>query len=76
MYTIDVDFDVYRQLTARQSSGDVTYNDLIRELLGMAQSLAAQDMDESILQTPKDWVVRGVLFPFGTAFSGPGVVEY
>ena len=70
MYTIEVDFDVYRQLTARRSSEDVSYNDVIRELLDMAQSVAAQDMDESILQTPKDWVVRGVLFPFGTEFRG------
>lgn len=68
MYTINVDFDVYKQLTARRSTEDITYNDVIRELLGAAQLLAAQHADNSNAQRRKDWVVRGVRFPSETAF--------
>jgi hypothetical protein len=68
MYTIDVDFDVYKQLNARRATEDITYNEVIRELLGMAQLLAAQHADNGADQTQRDWVVRGVRFPGGTDF--------
>lgn len=35
MMTIDIDFDVFKELTRRRSSEEVTYNDVIRELLGL-----------------------------------------
>ena len=70
MHRIDVDFEVYKQLTARRPTEEVTYNDVIRELLRVAQSVAAQHLDRNIVETSKDWVVRGVLFPFGTEFRG------
>ena len=70
MHRIDVDFEVYKQLTARRLTEEVTYNDVIRELLRVAQSVAAQHSDRNIVETSKDWVVRGVLFPTGTDFRG------
>jgi hypothetical protein len=33
---IGVDFEVFKELTARRASESVTYNDVIRELLGVA----------------------------------------
>jgi hypothetical protein len=57
---IDVDFEVFKELTARRASESVTCNDVIRELLGLKNAVAT---------TPKPngaWVYRGVQFPDGT----------
>ena len=56
----DVDFEVFKELTVRRASESVTYNDVIRELLGFKNAAAT---------TPKPngaWVYRGVQFPDGT----------
>lgn len=37
MQPIDVDFDVFKELTARRKHESHTYNDVIRDLLGLAQ---------------------------------------
>lgn len=68
MYTIDVDFEVYKQLTVRRSTEDVTYNDVIRELLGLAQSAPISSAAKVNGQSPGDWVAKGVRFPVGTDF--------
>ena len=68
MYAIEVDFDVYKQLTSRRTTHDVTYNDVIRDMLGLAQSAAGHQSDKNVVQTARDWVVRRVLFPSGTNF--------
>ena len=60
MARIEVDFEVFKELTARRASESVTYNDVIRELLGLKNAAAT---------TPKlngAWVYRGVQFPDGT----------
>ena len=60
MAQIDVDFEVFKELTARRASESVTCNDVIRELLGLKNAAAT---------TPKQngaWVYRGVQFPDGT----------
>jgi hypothetical protein len=59
---IDVDFEVFKELTVRRASESVTYNDVIRELLGLRNEVAT---------TPKPngmWIYRGVQFPDGTQF--------
>ncbi len=33
MPSIDIDFDIYKELTSLRETEDVTYNDVIRELL-------------------------------------------
>jgi len=66
MRTIEVDFDVYKALTLRRSSEDVTENDVLRELLKLPpkrQSTASTRGSE-----PGDWVAKGVRFPPGTEF--------
>jgi hypothetical protein len=66
MPTIEIDFDVYKALTARRPSEDTTENDVLRQLLqlpGKAPS-AAPTIDPA----PSDWVCKGVRFPAGTEF--------
>jgi hypothetical protein len=68
MYSIDVDFEVYKQLTVRRATEHVTYNDVIRELLGLAQSAPAPSAAQGNGQSAGDWVAKGVRFPAGTDF--------
>jgi hypothetical protein len=67
MRTIDIDFDVFKELTRRRSSEEVTDNDVLRELLGLpslrtANGVKAAETD----QARGDWVSKGVRFPAGT----------
>jgi len=66
MYTIEVDFEVYKQLTLRRATEDVSYNDVIRELLDLGQSKAVATKAEA--PSPSDWIAKGVRFPSGTDF--------
>lgn len=67
MHTIEVDFDVFKQLTVRRATEDVSYNDVIRELLGLGQGKAST-AKETTGPSPDDWVAKGVRFPVGTEF--------
>ena len=67
MNTIEVDFDVFKQLTVRRATEAVSYNDVIRELLGLGQD-NARAKEDAIGQTSDDWVTKGVRFPAGTEF--------
>jgi hypothetical protein len=67
MYTVEVDFDVYKQLTVRRPTEDVSYNDVIRALLGLGQP-SATSPNEAAGPSPQDWVSKGVRFPVGTEF--------
>lgn len=69
MYTIDVDFEVYKQLTVRRATEDVTYNDVIRELLGLPEMKAAGATGKATAQAQGDWVTQGIRFPAGTDFQ-------
>jgi hypothetical protein len=67
MYPIEVDFEVYKQLTLRRATEDVTYNAVLRELLGLELEnvalLKATDNTSS-----EDWIAKGVRVPAGTEF--------
>lgn len=65
MPTIQVDFDVFKALTARRSSEDVSENDVLRQLFGLAAANAGTRASES-RHKPGDWVSKGVRFPQGT----------
>jgi predicted CopG family antitoxin len=67
MHTIDVDFEVFKQLTVRRATEDVSYNDVIRELLGLSQSKPTA-AKEKASPPSDDWVAKGVRFPSGTEF--------
>src|SRR5882724_3471854 len=66
MPTIDIDFDVFKALTARRESEAFTVNDVIRVLLKLpAIGLATKAAPTS---TVDDWFCKGVRFPVGTEF--------
>ena len=67
MPTIEVDFDVFKALTTRRPSEDVTENDVLRELLGLSAK-RKQSAPLSTNQGPGDWITKGVRFPAGTEF--------
>lgn len=66
MRTIEVDFDVYKALTMRRPSEDVTENDVLRKLLGLPS--INKSITPANPPTPGDWVTKGVRFPAGTEF--------
>lgn len=66
MHTIEVDFDVFKALTLRRPSADVTENDVLRELLGLPTNRPAAETVSG--PAPGDWVTKGVRFPAGTEF--------
>ncbi len=68
MYTIEVDFEVYKQLTVRRATEDVSHNDVLRELLGLGQPQTAPAAKAANGSSPGDWVAKGVRFPVGTDF--------
>jgi hypothetical protein len=63
MASIDIDFDVFKELTVRRAHEGVSHNDVLRELLGL---------DDADHQTaPLDTLgcyLKGVFFPENTAF--------
>lgn len=61
---IDVDFDVFKELTNRRPTEAVTYNDIIRELL----KLPKQKKNGSRSTRAMPWVVAGTSFPAGSEF--------
>lgn len=70
MYTVDIDFEVYKQLTVLRQTEDVTYNDVIRDLLGLSGVKEDTASYKSDLAAPSSWVSKGVTFPSGTEFRG------
>ena len=66
MPTIQVDFDVFKALTVRRASEEVSENDVLRQLLGLPTR-----KDTPIqpgVPAPGDWITKGVRFPVGTEF--------
>ena len=63
MPIIDVDFEVFKALTARRPTEDVTENDVLRELLRLPRQSAPSKPQ---LSAPDDWVTKGVRLPAGT----------
>ncbi len=67
MTMIEVDFEVYKQLTMRRATEDITYNDVLRELLGIkSENLELRKISDT--PSPEDWIVKGIRFPVGTEF--------
>lgn len=66
MPTIEVDFDVFKALTARRPSEDISENDVIRQILGLPTKGPSPAQPAAV--APGDWVTKGVRFPAGTEF--------
>jgi hypothetical protein len=64
MAAIDVDFEVFKELTVRRATEEVSYNDVIRELLGLDP---VHDVQERSLKSG-GCTILGVHFPDGTQF--------
>jgi hypothetical protein len=67
MQQIDVDFEVFKHLTMRRETELVTYNDVLRSLLGLAGKKSVPET-KSTAKTMDHWTVKGVTFPAGTEF--------
>ena len=61
MAMIEVDFEVYKALTARRASESTTYSEVVADLLGLKSRDAA-----SSEATFKDWVYKNARCPHGT----------
>jgi hypothetical protein len=71
MFTsIDIDFDVYKELTFRRKAEDMTENDVLRELLGLSPTELSRSKLNDARNTSEGipWVSKGVTFPHGTEF--------
>ena len=60
MTAIDIDFDVFKALTNRRGNEAVTYNDVLRELLGLPAGHTKAP------EKPRGWTWKGVTLPNGT----------
>jgi len=67
MTTIEIDFDVFKELTIRRTSEYVTYNDVLRELLGLNRLVSSTPIPENGSDVGA-WTAKGVTFPAGTEF--------
>ncbi|MHB9072906.1 MAG: hypothetical protein ACYC6G_05225 [Desulfobaccales bacterium] len=67
MQTIEIDFDVFKEITIRRKNEGITPNDVLRELFGLEPR---QGPTMQKVQSGKPWVVKGVVFPHGTEFRG------
>lgn len=67
MATIEVDFEVFKELTQRRRSEATSYNDVIREALRLPPRVDLPEGDGPLAE-PRGWLARGVLFPNGTEF--------
>lgn len=69
MATINVDFDVFKVLTMRRSSEQVTENDVLRELLELPPVRPSGSRIGSAQPASEhDWIIKGVRLPAGTEF--------
>jgi hypothetical protein len=68
MPTIDVDFDVFKALTNRRPSEEVTENEVLRELLHLPRRNTPNGVPART--APDDWVTKGVRLVAGTEMRG------
>lgn len=74
MHTIEIDFDVFKKLTVLRETETVTYNDVLRKLLGISSTAPGSSTTRAAIQpfetpnTSGSWTTKGVTFPAGTEF--------
>jgi hypothetical protein len=67
MSTIEIDFEVYKKLTALRETEETSYNDVIRSLLDLDQR-TTKPAPPTHAPGQMDFVSKGVHFPHGTKF--------
>jgi hypothetical protein len=67
MMTIEIDFDVFKELTNRRTTESISYNDVLRKLLGL-NPLKASILISDVTASAGAWTTKGVTFPEGTEF--------
>jgi hypothetical protein len=67
MQTIEIDFEVFKEITVRRKNEGITPNDVLRELFGLGPRQGPVTLK---VQSGKPWVAKGVEFPHGTEFRG------
>ena len=66
MYTkIEIDFEVFKEITQRRNAEEVTPNDVIRQALGLGKRDRIEVYSK---EDPIPWIAKGVHFPHGTEF--------
>lgn len=68
MVAIDVDFEVFKELTVRRRSEVMTENEVIREVLGLSKPANHSKVVTASNNGGTPWVPKGVVFPHGTEF--------
>lgn len=74
MHTIEIDFDVFKKLTAMRETEAVTYNDVLHKLLGIGSGSLSPPTAKATSQSVTSsnligsWTTKGVTFPAGTEF--------
>jgi hypothetical protein len=67
MKSIEIDFDVEKALFLRRTSEEVSYNDVLRDVLGLGPKKTSVTTANAT-SGQSDWVSKGVRFPSGTVF--------
>jgi hypothetical protein len=65
MQTIEIDFDVFKEITARRKHAEITPNDVLREVFGLEPT---EKPSKQKIQSGKPWITKGVVFPHRTEF--------
>ena len=68
MVLIDIDFEVFKELTVRRRMEAMTENEVIRELLGLARPVKQSPSTAKVDVNGVPWISKGVAFPSGTEF--------
>lgn len=70
MQSVEIDFEVFKALTALRTSEQDSYNDVLRSLLKLASKKFTQSPEQMsrASQAEKIWQTGGVNFPAGTEF--------
>jgi hypothetical protein len=65
---IEIDFDVFKAITAMRVTESVTANDVLRQLLGLGAVREQRVPTPAHEEKPAALTVKGVSFPHGTEF--------
>lgn len=69
MINVDVDFEVFKEITVRRRTEAMTENEVIRELLGLSQAANGPAVVKPTARNGgMPWMSKGVAFPHGTEF--------